>query len=272
MTTTLKQQVYDIIFEADTPTGKAFDVVLLVAIVISILALILESIDSFQHLYSGPLQTLEWIITILFTVEYVLRLWCIEKPLNYAKSFFGIIDLAAILPAYLGFLLSGVQFLLIIRVFRLLRVFRVLKMVRYVGEATILGNALKASFHKISIFLFVVVNIIIIVGTLMYLIEGSDSGFDNIPISMYWTIVTLTTVGYGDIAPATPLGQILASILMILGYGIIAVPTGIVTAEITRGSTPTKNSPELITCSNCLNEVSHSDAQYCFQCGVKIVK
>ncbi len=264
-TLTAKQKLYDIIFEADTPAGKAFDVTLLIAIIISILSLVFETVEVIQVQYQGFLWQLEWVITILFTLEYFLRLWCVEKPLDYAKSFFGIIDLAAILPAYLSLFFVGFQYLLIIRVLRLLRVFRVLKMARYVGEATVLGNALKASWRKIFVFVFVVINVVVIVGTLMYMIEGPEHGFNNIPTSMYWTIVTLTTVGYGDIAPGSATGKILASFLMIIGYGIIAVPTGIVTAELTRAGT---HQIRLLSCPKCNCSDISEDATFCHACGV----
>jgi voltage-gated potassium channel len=235
----LKRTVYDIIFESDTPLGKAFDVVLLVLIFLSIVVLMLDSMETFTQKHGALLQGIEWAITAVFTVEYVLRLWCVKQHWKYVYSFFGIIDLLSILPAYLGLVFTGFQYAMVIRVLRLLRVFRVLKMVRYMGEATVLGAALKASWRKISIFIFVVINIVTIVGTLMYLIEGPEHGFVNIPVSVYWTIVTLTTVGYGDIAPGTPLGQTLASVLMILGYGIIAVPTGIVSVELAQANQQT---------------------------------
>ncbi len=260
-----KQKLYDIIFEADTPSGKAFDVLLLIAIIISILSLIFETVDAVHDDHKLLLFRLEWIITILFTIEYGLRLWCVEKPMTYAKSFFGIIDLGAILPAYLSLMFAGFQYLLIIRVLRLLRVFRVLKMVRYVGEAAVLGNALKASSRKIFVFVFVIINVVIIVGTLMYMIEGPEHGFNNIPTSMYWTIVTLTTVGYGDIAPETATGKLLASLLMVVGYGIIAVPTGIVTAELTKAGT---HQVRLLNCPQCNCKDLDEDAVYCHACGI----
>lgn len=233
----LREKFYIVIFESDTRAGRVFDVVLLVLIVLSILSLMLESIETIQQQYKQVLQIVEWMITILFSIEYLLRLWCVKTPTHYARSFFGIIDLLAVLPAYISVFFAGFQYLLVIRILRLLRVFRILKMARYLGEASILSQALKASSRKITVFIFVIINIVTVVGTLMYLIEGAENGFTNIPKSVYWAIVTLTTVGYGDIAPHTPLGQVLASFLMIMGYGIIAVPTGIVSAELTQAAT-----------------------------------
>jgi voltage-gated potassium channel len=260
----LRQRLHEIIFEAETPAGKAFDVALLVVIVLSVVAVMLESVASIQAEYGGALRAFEWVVTLLFTIEYVLRLYCVGKPLRYARSFFGVVDLLAILPSYLSLFVAGAQSLLVIRGLRLLRIFRVLKLAHFVGEARLLRAAMRASARKIIVFLGFVLTSVVIVGSLMYLIEGEESGFRNIPESIYWCIVTMTTVGYGDIAPATPLGKFLASVIMIMGYGIIAVPTGIVTVEVA-GAGRRVVSTEC--CPGCGAEGHASDAQYCKYCG-----
>ncbi len=260
-------RLHEVIFEADTAAGRTFDVLLLWCIVLSVLAVLLESVAAVHERYAWYLRAAEWTFTILFTVEYVLRFVCVGRPLRYASSFFGVVDLLAIVPTYLSVLLPGAQTLLVIRALRLLRVFRVLKLVRFVEEARVLGQALRASRHKITIFLGTVATLVLIVGTLMYLIEGEANGFDSIPRSIYWAIVTLTTVGYGDIAPATVLGQMLASVVMILGYSIIAVPTGIVTVELskaTRGQVSTQ------ACPQCSAEGHDADAKHCKYCGARL--
>ena len=259
-------RLHEIIFEADTAAGRAFDVLLLWCIVLSVLAVMLGSVAAVNERYAWFLRAAEWAFTILFTVEYVMRLVCVGRPLRYASSFFGVVDLLAIVPTYLSLLLPGAQTLLVIRALRLLRVFRVLKLVRFVEEARVLGQALRASRHKITVFLGTVATLVLIVGTLMYLIEGEANGFDSIPRSIYWAIVTLTTVGYGDIAPTTVLGQMLASVVMILGYSIIAVPTGIVTVELskaTRGQVSTQ------ACPQCSAEGHDADAKHCKYCGAR---
>ncbi|MEQ8302768.1 MAG: ion transporter [Cyclobacteriaceae bacterium] len=260
----LKSKLYRIIFEAETPAGKAFDIALIICILLSIGVIMLESVDSVKDRIGGTLLTLEWIFTIVFTLEYILRVWVITNKKRYVYSFYGIIDLVSILPTYLSLILTGASVILIIRSVRLLRVFRVLKLGRFVGESQALVTALKASRHKITVFLVTVVTSVILAGTLMYLIEGKENGFNNIPTSIYWAIVTLTTVGYGDISPSTPLGQTVASVIMILGYGIIAIPTGIVTAEIalqkSKGITAK-------TCPSCIREGHDADAKHCKFCG-----
>jgi voltage-gated potassium channel len=266
-TATWRNRLHEIIFEADTPAGRAFDVLLLWSIVLSVLAVLLESVPSVQGRYKQLLRIAEWIFTILFTVEYALRLISVGRPLRYATSFFGVIDLLAIVPTYLSVLLPGAQTLLVIRALRLLRVFRVLKLVRFLEESRVLGQALRASRHKITVFLGTVLTLVLILGTLMYLIEGEVHGFDSIPRSMYWAIVTLTTVGYGDIAPATIPGQILASLVMILGYSIIAVPTGIVTVELSRA---TQAQVSTQACPQCSAEGHDADAKHCKYCGAKL--
>lgn len=260
--------IHEVIFEADTPAGRTFDIALLVAILASMLSVMLESVASIREQYGQALRITEWILTVLFTIEYLLRLYSVLRPLAYARSFFGIVDLLSILPTYLTLFLEGSHTLVVIRGLRLLRVFRVLKLTHYLGASSVLQQALRASRPKIIVFLIAVVNIAAIVGTLMYLIEGETSGFDNIPVSMYWAIVTMTTVGFGDIAPKTPGGQLLATILMLLGYGIIAVPTGIVSAEIARVGK--KTSVMTRCCEQCGGEGHDDDAVCCKWCGARL--
>ncbi len=260
--------LHEVIFEADTPAGKTFDIVLLCSIALSVIAVMLDSVSAISSQYGGLLYCIEWICTILFTIEYILRLLCVGRPFMYAKSFFGVVDLLAIVPTYLSLLVPGSQYLLVIRLLRVLRIFRVLKLVYYLGEASILIQALRASRRKITVFLFVVFTIVIIVGSLMYLIESEESGFTSIPRSVYWAIVTLTTVGYGDISPKTSLGQALAALVMILGFGIIAVPTGIMTAELTQAMGQKRVSTQ--ACPECSAEGHEIDAVYCKFCGAKM--
>jgi voltage-gated potassium channel len=257
-------RLHEIIFEADTPAGKRFDVALLWAILLSLATVMLESVSSIKAQYGDLLRGLEWFFTGLFTVEYALRIFCVARPARYMTSFFGLVDLLSILPTYLSFFIAGTQSLLVIRALRLLRVFRVLKLTQYVGEAQVLTAALRASRPKITVFMGVVMTSVIIVGTAMYLIEGEKSGFDSIPRAMYWAIVTMTTVGYGDIAPQTVAGQTLAALLMILGYAIIAIPTGIVSSELMR-----KPSGKVSTqaCRVCGAEGHDHDASHCKYCG-----
>jgi len=263
-----KDRLYTVIFEADTYWGKIFDVVLLIAILLSVLAVMLESVSTVKTNYGDLLYILEWVFTVLFTIEYILRIIIVEKPWRYIRSFFGIIDLLSILPTYLSLVLTGAHSLLIIRSIRLLRVFRVLKMMRFLGEASYLTGALKASRVKITVFIGAVFITVVILGTLMYMIEGADNGFTSIPRSIYWAVVTLTTVGYGDIAPNTVLGQGLATLIMILGYGLIAVPTGIVSAEMAQHE---KRSQKIeLKCSSCGSKGHESDALYCKICGNQI--
>ena len=260
--------MHEIIFEADTPFGKAFDVTLLWCIVLSVLAVLLESVPAIRAQYELPLRIAEWTVTILFTLEYGLRLISVGRPMRYATSFFGVVDLLAIVPTYLSVFLPGAQSLIVIRVLRLLRIFRVLKLVRFLDEAYMLSRALRDSWHKIVVFLGTVLTLVLIVGTLMYLIEGAgageESGFDSMPRSVYWAIVTLTTVGYGDIAPQTVLGQALASVVMIMGYSIIAVPTGIVTVALAKTSSRPISTQ---ACPQCSAEGHDADAKFCKYCG-----
>jgi voltage-gated potassium channel len=265
--TPIRDRIHEIIFEADTPAGRAFDIVLLVLIILSVIAVMLESMPTVTEQYGPWLRAFEWLITGLFTAEYLLRLSCVGRPARYARSFFGVVDLLAILPSYLSLVIPGAQSLLVIRALRLLRVFRVLKLVQFVGEASELRAALRGSARKIIVFLGAVLTIVVIVGAMMYLIEGEANGFTSIPTSIYWAVVTMTTVGYGDIAPQTPLGKILASAIMILGYGIIAVPTGIVSVElagVTRKRITTR------ACPDCGVGGHEHDAVHCKFCGAKL--
>jgi len=273
----LKSKLHTIIYEADTPMGKLFDVVLLILILVSVILVMLESVTSIDTHYHDLLYFGEWVITIFFTIEYILRIITVKKASNYIFSFYGIIDFLSTIPLYLSFILAGSNALLAVRALRLLRVFRILKITRYMGEANKLNKALRDSKPKILVFLFAVLILSIIAGTIMYLVEGEQSGFVSIPISVYWCIVTLTTVGFGDIAPVTPLGQFIAAIIMIMGYGIIAVPTGIVSAEYASKKTHTVDDPEYIhlntqSCQNC-NENNHSDnAVFCHKCGTTLLE
>lgn len=278
-----KDNLHEIIYEADTPAGKLFDVILLIAILASILLVMLESVHSIDVKYHRFLNISEWVITILFTIEYILRIITVKRPIKYITSFYGVIDLLSTIPKYLSLIFAGTHALVALRALRLLRIFRILKLARYLGASNHLASAIKASRAKISVFLFAVIIAAVIFGTIMYLVEGEENGFSNIPKSVYWCIVTLTTVGFGDIAPVTPLGQFIATIIMILGYGIIAVPTGIVSAEYTKKANEGDNSkkgtipphPDEVhlnsqCCANCLNEKHVDGAQYCFKCGCKL--
>jgi len=272
-----KNKVHEIIYEADTPMGKWFDIILIILIVISVVLVMLESVKWIDAEYHRVLLTLEWVVTIFFTVEYIARIICIKKPFKYIFSFYGLIDFFSTIPLYVSYLFGGSPVMLAIRSFRLLRVFRILKLVRFLGEASQLKRALLASRAKITVFLFAVLIVSVILGTLMYLIEGDEAGFTSIPTSIYWTIVTLTTVGYGDIAPITPQGQLIATMIMLLGYGIIAVPTGIVTVEFGKqgGGKKTLGDEQLVhvntqACTTCAKEGHRDDATHCFNCGSKL--
>lgn len=260
-----RKKVYTIIFEAETWGGKTFDVALLVLILASVTVVTLESVVEIRRNFLQLFLTLEWIFTIFFTIEYGLRIYSSPRPSKYIFSFFGLVDLLSIIPTYMSLFVLGSQYLLVVRVLRLLRVARIFKLTRFINEGQVLSKALRASFAKILVFVGVVLTIIVIVGSLMYIIEGAKSGFTSIPKSIYWTIVTLTTVGYGDIAPATPLGQILASVIMIMGYGIIAVPTGIVSVELAKTEKEMVASTRV--CPNCHQEGHLKDAHYCYSCG-----
>lgn len=267
MVNRLRRRVHEIIFQHDSPAERGFDVALIVAIVLSVVVVMLDSVASVRTRYGHELAVAEWVFTVLFTVEYALRLWSSDRPAAYARSFYGIVDLLAIAPAYLAVLFPQGRFLAAVRVLRVVRVFRILKLANYVQEASVLTQALRASRHKITVFIATVLTVVVAVGALMYMIEGPEHGFTSIPESVYWAIVTMTTVGYGDIAPATPVGKALASALMIMGYGVIAVPTGIVTLELdraARGGGPAR------TCPGCGSPRQDADASYCKYCGTSL--
>ena len=260
-----RQRLWVVIFESDTAAGKAFDVALIWAILVSVGVVMLESVTAIRAEHGGLLRIAEWLFTLMFTLEYALRLMCVRRPVRYAFSFFGLVDLMAILPTYISTFVPGAQYLLVIRVLRILRVFRVLKLAHHMQEAQVLTRAIYASRRKITVFLFVVFTLVVILGSLMYLIEGEDNGFTSIPRGVYWAIVTLTTVGYGDISPQTPAGQALAAMVMVMGYGIIAVPTGIVTAELTMAA---RNDPRV--CPGCALVGHMRDARHCRFCGAAL--
>ena len=262
----LKLKLYEVIFEADTPAGKWFDIVLLWAIILSVLVVFLESISELRNQFGEIFLYLEWFFTILFTWEYILRIVSVKKASKYIFSFYGVVDVLAIIPTYLSLVIAGSQYFLVIRILRLLRVFRILKLTHMMKQATILKRALVASRGKIAVFLFAVLTLVVVVGAIMYVVEGPEHGFTSIPFSMYWAIVTMTTVGYGDVSPQTPLGQIFASIVMIMGYAIIAVPTGIVSVEI--ADVTRKTSTQV--CPACLKEGHDLDAKFCKHCGTVI--
>ncbi len=262
----LRERVRIIIHEADTPAGKFFDVVLILAILASVGVVMLITVPGIDKGWVENLNNIEWGFTILFTIEYALRLWSIDSPAKYARSFFGVIDLLAILPTYIGAFYPGAEYLLVVRALRVLRIFRILKLIEYVRGARTIMQALRASFAKIMVFLTAILILAVIIGAVMYLVEGQPgTKFESIPKSIYWAIVTLTTVGYGDLTPATPLGQFLAAMVMIMGYSIIAVPTGIVTAEMTRVDGP--DAPNTRACPNCGVEGHRTDAVHCHACG-----
>jgi voltage-gated potassium channel len=272
-----RAKLHEIIYEADTPIGKAFDVILLLLILLSVIIVMLESVGPIDAKYHSALYILEWIITIFFTIEYIARIITVNKPSKYIFSFFGIIDFLSTIPLYLSLIFAGSSYLLTVRALRLLRVFRILKVTRYIGASNHLAKALMQSRAKIFVFLFFVVIISVIAGTLLYIIEGEQSGFTSIPRSVYWAIVTLTTVGYGDISPATPLGQFVASIIMIMGYGIIAVPTGIVSAEYASTMGQKVREDDYVhvntqACINCGAAKHGDDAGFCHKCGSSLNK
>lgn len=262
----IRQRIHSIIYGTDTVAGRLFDLILLGLILLSVFLFMLETVQGFDAKYHHQLIILEWIITGLFTLEYLLRIITTDKPRKYIFSFFGIIDLLAILPMYLSFFFVGSRIFSIIRALRLLRLFKILNHPKFTGQSVHLLKALQASRGKITVFLYFVLISTIIIGSIMYVVEGEENGFTSIPISIYWTIVTLTTVGYGDISPGTPLGQFIASLVMILGYGIIAVPTGIVTAEFTR-TNANKTEPEKNSCENCGVANHNLNAKFCYHCG-----
>lgn len=261
-----KEKLYEIIFEADTRAGKLFDIALLIVILISVVLVMLESISAINNKYHHTLIVLEWVITIIFSLEYIIRILIVKKPFRYIFSFYGIIDFLSVIPTYMSLFIIGSQSLIVIRILRLLRVFRIMKLTRYTSAGRFLAKSIWASREKISIFIFFVLTIVVIMGTIMYLIEGETNGFTSIPQSIYWAIVTLTTVGYGDISPQTAIGQLIASLVMIMGYAIIAVPTGIITAEMIKSSTTVNTQ----VCPNCMHDKHDDDAVYCKKCGSKL--
>lgn len=264
----LRQRLREVIFETDTPAGRAFDIVLLWAILLSVLAVTLESVAGVQVRWGGVLRRLEWTFTIAFTIEYLLRVYSARNRRRYIFSFFGFVDLLAVLPTYLSLLVAGAQYTLVLRALRLLRVFRVLKLTHFLDDADLLIRAMRASREKILVFLFAVATLVLIAGATMYVVEGPVNGFDNIPLSVYWAIVTLTTVGYGDITPLTSLGRFLSSLLMVTGYAIIAVPTGIVTTEMGRAGR--ERTDRLQTCGRC-GETEHPEgSNFCHRCGERL--
>ncbi len=266
-----RERIYDIIFKTNTLAGRRFDILLLWAILISVATVVFDSIPKLEPLPKKILYSLEWFFTILFTLEYIIRTWSHQKRLSYVFSFWGFIDLISFLPTYLSLFIPGYHYLAIIRIIRLLRVFKVMKMMRFYREALSLAKALRISFYKVSVFLFVVIVITTIVGTLMYVVEDGQNGFSSIPQCIYWAIVTVTTVGYGDVVPQTVIGKILSSLTMIMGYAIIAVPTGIITVEMSKqkGDSKRKFSDKDIYCDDC-GEITFHDSNFCRNCGKKL--
>lgn len=261
-------RLYTIVFEADTRAGRWFDLVLLGAIVCSIGVIVLESMASMRTRHGEALQTLGWAFTLLFTVEYLARLVCVRQPWRYARSTLGIIDLLSILPTYLAIFVPGLNAMMDVRVLRLLRIFRIFKLTRYLSEFGVLAQALSASRHKIMVFLSFVMMVVLVMGTLMFVVEGPDNGFTSIPVSVYWAITTMTTVGFGDITPKTDLGRLIASVMMLIGWGTLAVPTGIVTAEFSAKRRPQEITTR--TCHDCLSEGHLPSAHFCGDCGAKL--
>jgi voltage-gated potassium channel len=261
-----RERLYHVIFESETPAGRAFDEALLVVILLSVAAVLLESVPGIRDDYGRALRAAEWTFTALFTVEYVLRLLTARAPGRYARSFFGVVDLLAVLPTYVAIVAPETQSLLVIRAVRLLRVFRILKLSRHVGEAEVLARALSASRRKITVFFGGILTLVLIMGTLMYLIEGEAAGFTSIPTAMYWAVVTMTTVGYGDIVPRTTLGKVVAAFAMLLGYSIIAVPTGIVSVELAQAG----RARRLGACAACGLAAHDADAAFCKRCGARL--
>lgn len=264
-----RRRLFTIIFEADTPAGKAFDVVLIVAILLSVAAVLADSVAPIALRHGALLGAMEWVFTILFTLEYIARLTCVERPMRYARSFYGIVDLVAILPTYLAVFFPEAALLIDVRILRLLRIMRIFKLTAYLSEFRLLGEALAASRRKIMVFLTVVVMVVLIIGTLMYVIEGPEHGFTSIPFAIYWAISTISTVGYGDVVPRTDIGRTLASVMMLIGWGILAVPTGIVTAEMTAQQFRARRLLEG-RCDACHSGGHDDDAVFCRICGARL--
>lgn len=262
-----KEKLYSIVFGTDTPAGKRFDLILIYTILFSVSIVIIDSVSSISIAYGTYLTAIEWTLTILFTVEYGLRIYISPKPWGYMRSFYGIVDLLSILPSYLGLIYANIGYLLVIRLLRVLRVFRVLKLMRYIGEANILARAILSSRRKILVFFSFVLILATIFGCLMFVVEGPQNGFTSIPKSIYWTIVTITTVGYGDITPHTVIGQVVAALVMLTGYSIIAVPTGIFTAEIAQEMQRQRSEKN---CQNCTTSGHEADADFCRKCGAEL--
>lgn len=266
-----RSRVHEVIFGIDTPAGRAFDIALVAAILLSILVVILDSVPSIGSAHAGVLYGLEWFFTVLFTVEYAARLLTVRHPLRYALSFYGVIDLLSVMPTYVSLLVPGSEALLDIRILRLLRVFRIFKLTLYIEEYTRLGEVLAASRRKIMVFLSVVLMAVLILGTVMYVVEGPEHGYTSIPVAMYWAIVTMTTVGYGDITPHSPLGKAIASFMMLLGWGILAVPTGIVTAEMTARRVDRRHGTRpVLACEECGSGGHDPGARFCKDCGAAL--
>ncbi len=263
-----RARLHEIVFEADTPEGRVFDLALMFVILLSVVTVMIDSSPGSTEKYGRALRAAEWGFTAVFTVEYIVRLLSVRRPLKYALSFYGIVDLLALLPSYISLFLPTGRYLLIIRVLRLLRIFRILKLGKFLSEGAIIGQALRASRHKIFVFLSTVLTLVVLIGAVMYVVEGEAHGFTSIPVSMYWAVVTLTTVGYGDLAPQTPLGKFLASLVMIMGYGIIAVPTGIVTSELAQVARESAFNPQ--ACPGCGTRGHLSDGIFCRACGTPL--
>jgi voltage-gated potassium channel len=267
----LRRRMFDIIFEADTPAGRRFDIALVFAIMLSILAVVLDSVPGLHKDYGDTLNVVEWMFTVLFSIEYLARVVCVQRPWRYATGFYGVIDLLAVMPTYFSLLVPGTELLLDIRILRLLRVFRIFKLTLYIEEYTRLGEALSASRRKIMVFLSVVLMAILILGTVMYVVEGPENGYTSIPVAMYWATVTMTTVGYGDITPHTHLGKAIASFMMLMGWGILAVPTGIVTAEIAANRNDRRRGAVRLLakrqCAACGSAGHEAGARFCKDCG-----
>lgn len=261
--------IFDVVFGHDTKIGKWFDIILILLILLSVFIALFDSINSIHKNQGAVLIQIEWVLTILFTIEYIVRLTVVDKPLRFARSFYGVIDFMALLPMYLSLFFVGAQYLAVLRALRILRIFEILHLRRYTKESSILLDSLRNSWRKIFIFLLAMLSIITVFGAIIFLVEGPENGFTSIPVAMYWALVSVSTVGFGDITPATPFGQIVASILILIGYGIIAVPTGIYTAEL---ATSLREKYDTTACESCGHNMHQSSARYCMRCGKKLLK